>query len=338
MQRHAGKALLALLVTSVVAAILLGSFSTEAGSIPARETTKADIESWITELSNWERWGKDDQLGAINLITPQVRRQAASLVRAGVSVSLARDAETEKAVDNQHAFEHEMVLVGANSKSQWCDDKYSVRYHGYAHTHIDSLCHIFHNGKMFNGYSRQEVGKEGAAKLSIMNLKNGIFTRGVLMDIPRLKQVKYLEPRTPIFPDDLEAWEKQAGVRVRSGEVVLMRTGRWRRRAEVGAWNMEEEGSAGLHVSCVEWLKKRDVAVLGSDAASDVLPSGVEGVSHPVHLLVLYSLGVHILDNCDLEALSAMAASQNRWEFLLTTAPIPVAGGTGSPLNPIGTF
>ena len=106
----------------------------------------------------------------------------------------------------------------------------------------------------------------------------------------------------------------------------------------MGPWDAEKDGLAGLHVSCVKWLKERDVAMLGSDAASDVLPSGVEGFSHPVHLLTLHAMGVHIFDNCDLESLSEAAASRHRWEFLITAAPIPVEGGTGSPLNPIATF
>jgi kynurenine formamidase len=93
-----------------------------------------------------------------------------------------------------------------------------------------------------------------------------------------------------------------------------------------------------LHASCAKWIKQRDVAILGSDAASDVLPSGIEGVSHPIHQLVLVAMGVHIFDNCDLEALSEACAARNRWEFLLTAAPIAVVGGTGSPLNPIATF
>ena len=101
---------------------------------------------------------------------------------------------------------------------------------------------------------------------------------------------------------------------------------------------MEKQGSAGLHVSCAKWLKDREIAILGSDAASDVLPSGVDGVSHPIHLLSLNSMGIHILDNCDFEALSAEAGRQRRWKFLLTAAPLPVTGGTGSPLNPIATF
>ncbi len=301
-----------------------------------RRATSADIERWVDELSNWGRWGKDDQLGALNLITPAKRKQAAALVKEGESVSLARDTEKEMSTDNPKQFEHRMLATGLDG-GQFCVDNYSVSYHGYAHTHMDALCHIFHKGKMYNGYSREEVKQSGAARLSIHNIKNGIFTRGILMDIPRLKGVPYLEPKTAIYRRDLEAWERKAGVKVSSGDVVFIRTGRWARRAKLGPWEVGA-GSAGLHASCAKWLKERDVAMLGSDAASDVLPSGVDGFSHPIHLLTLYAMGVHIFDNCDLEALSSEAARRNRWEFLITAAPLRVPGGTGSPLNPIATF
>ncbi len=296
------------------------------------QLTKEDTDRWMSELSNWGRWGRDDQLGAINLITPQKRKQAAALVKEGFSVSLARDVDKEEAIDNPSPFRHVITRT-----EQFAGDTYSVSYHGFAHTHVDALCHMFYQGKMYNGYSKKEVSEKGARRLGIHKLKDGIFTRGILFDIPRLKGVPYLEPGTPIYPEDLEAWEKKAGVRVSSGDAVFLRTGRWARRAAVGPWDVSKR-SSGLHVSCARWLKERDVALLGSEAASDVLPSGVKGLSHPIHQLVLIAMGVHIFDSCDLEALGEAAASRERWEFLLTAAPLPVGGGTGSPLNPIATF
>ena len=300
--------------------------------------TAADVDKLVKEVSNWGRWGKDDQLGAINLITPAKRKEAAALVKSGVSVSLARTAETMAAADNPKPFVHTILSHGRGTSGNWASDNFSVAYHGYAHTHMDSLCHLFHSGKLYNGFSRDVVGPEGAEKLSIDNLKQGIFTRGVLMDIARLRGVDFLEPGTAIFPEDLEAWENRIGTKVKAGDVVFIRTGRWARRAKVGPWSVSDEGSAGLHASCARWLKKRDVAMIGSDAASDVLPSGIPGVSHPVHLLVLHAMGVHIFDNCDLEAVSSKANELKRWDFLITASPIPVKGGTGSPLNPIATF
>ena len=119
---------------------------------------------------------------------------------------------------------------------------------------------------------------------------------------------------------------------------MIIYTGRWWRRAEKGPWNVGTDGAAGLHASCVRLFRERDIAVLGSDAASDVMPSGVPGFPFPVHLLMLNAMGVHIFDNLDLEALSAECRQRQRWEFLVTVAPLAVEGGTGSPFNPIATF
>ena len=301
----------------------------------SKRMTKADVEAWVTELSNWGRWGKDDQLGALNLITPEKRKQAAGVVKEGISVSLARNVEKQEAADNPQPFVHKMRL---SPDSPWAVDIFTIDFHGYAHTHMDSLCHLFYKGKMYNGFLRKEVTLRGAEKLSIHNVKGGIFTRGILIDIPRLRGVKYLEPASPIYPEELVAWENRAGLQVSSGDVVFIRTGRWARRDAVGPWNADTEGMAGLHVSCARWLKQRDVAMLGSDAASDVMPSGVPGMSHPVHLLALHAMGIHIFDNCDLEKLGQVSERLKSWEFLITAAPVPVDGGTGSPLNPIATF
>lgn len=174
----------------------------------------------------------------------------------------------------------------------------------------------------------------------MINIKSGIFTRGVLMDFPRLFEVEYLKGSRAIYPEDLDSWEKEVDLKVESGDAILIRTGRWARYMAEGEWDALKN-SAGLHVSCMPWLRKRDVAVLGSDLASDVMPSGVEGagpVFLPVHLITLVAMGVPILDNCDLEALAHTAATHKRWAFLLTVAPLPVEGGTGSPVNPIATF
>lgn len=300
--------------------------------------TQADVERLYKELSNWDRWGKDDQLGALNLITPEKRRQAAGLVREGTSVSLARNAETVAAPDNPTPFLHEVLATGSEPGNQWAMDNFSVNYHGFAHTHIDSLCHLLYQGRMYNGYPASEISQAGTRKLSIHNLKTGIFTRGILIDIPKLRGVPYLEPASPIYPDELTAWENRAGVKVSSGDVVFFRTGRWARRAKEGPWSVEMDGAAGLHASCAKWIRERDVAMVGSDAALDVIPSGVPGVSNPIHLLTLNAMGVHIFDNCDLEAVSAACDKLQRWEFLITASPLPVEGATGSPLNPIATF
>lgn len=325
------------LFTLVVVALVSSTISGAAAQTQTR-MTKDDVEKLLKEVSNWGRWGKDDQLGAMNLITPAKRREAAGLVKRGISVSLARTVEKQPAADNPSPFVHRMDSWGEGSDGQWAGDTYTVQYHGYAHTHMDSLCHLFHNDQLYNGISRDVVTNTGATKLHINNIRNGIFTRAVLIDIPRLRGLDYLEPGMAIYPEELEAWENRIGTRVRSGDVVFIRTGRWARREEKGPWAAEGEGAAGLHASCAHWLKSRDIAMIGSDAATDVLPSGIPGVSHPVHLIVLHALGVHIFDNCDLEEVAKTAAELNRWEFLVTASPLAVEGGTGSPLNPIATF
>jgi kynurenine formamidase len=305
-----------------------------AGTRPT--VSKAEYEKWKTELSNWGRWGKDDQLGAINLITAVKRKQAAALVKEGVTVSLAGDVNTERSSDNGQPYEHVMTSAGPGGAG----DSLAVSFHGYAHTHIDAFAHRFFEGKMWNGFSYEEVTKEeGAKKNSIYNLHNGIFTRGILIDIPRLKGVAYLEPGTRIFIEDIEAWEKQAGIKVAAGDALFIRTGRWARRAKTGPWNAGVE-TAGLDPSVLPWLKRRDVSILGSETAQDATPPPATSELGPLalHDFALIVLGVQLMDDTNLEAVSAAAAARKRWEFLLTAAPLPVSNGTGSPLNPIAVF
>ncbi len=158
-----------------------------------------------------------------------------------------------------------------------------------------------------------------------------------MLDIPRLKDVPYLKPQTAISTDDLWAWEKQTGVTVGSGDVVFLRTGRWARRTEVWPWQLSAN-SAGPHASAGRWIKERDVAFVGSDAATDVQPSLVEGIALPMHTFLIAGFGMNIFNNMDLEAPAETAAEENRWEFLLVAGPIPVSGGTGSPLDAIAVY
>jgi kynurenine formamidase len=291
----------------------------------------AEFDELFKQVSNWGRWGKDDQLGSVNLITPAKRKQALALAKTGVSVSLAHNPLTERAEDNSNPFEHTMLR--GNSM-----DRYAVSYHGYAHSHIDALCHILYKDQTYNGYPRAEVNTEkGCTKLGIDNLKQGIVSRGILIDAPRLKGVEYLEPGTPLYAEDVEAWEKKAGVKIGAGDVVLLRTGRWTRRAKLGPWNVGQN-AAGFHASIAPWFKTRGVAIVGSDVAEDVVPSRVEGIALPLHTLLITAMGVNLLDNQDLEAVSETAAKLNRWEFMITVAPIPVTGGTGFPVNALATF
>ncbi|MHC5543700.1 cyclase family protein, partial [Singulisphaera rosea] len=202
------------------------------------EVTKADVDRWSKELSNWGRWGKDDQIGTLNLITPETRKRAAALVKEGVSISLSRDLETKTSANNPTPLVHKMILPRGPGGGDMALDSYEMNYHGLAYTHLDALCHVFPGGKLYNGFSAEEITTKGAAKESILNVKGGVFTRGILIDIPRLKGVPYLEPGTHIYPADLEAWEKKAGIRVGAGDAILIRTGRWARVQAKGPWDL----------------------------------------------------------------------------------------------------
>ena len=313
----------------LLAALAFGVFQATEPSRAPRNA--AEFDELFKQVSNWGRWGKDDQLGSVNLITPAKRKQALTLAKTGVSVSLAHNPLTERAEDNSNPFEHTMLR--GNSM-----DRYAVSYHGYAHSHIDALCHILYKDQTYNGYTRAEVNtKKGCTKLGIDNLKQGIVSRGILIDGPRLKGVEYLEPGTPLYAEDVEAWEKKAGVKIGAGDVVLLRTGRWARRAKLGPWNVGQN-AAGFHASIAPWFKTRGVAIVGSDVAEDVVPSRVEGIALPLHTLLITAMGVNLLDNQDLEAVAETAAKLNRWEFMITVAPVPVTGGTGFPVNALATF
>jgi len=298
--------------------------------------TEVEYERWQVELSNWGRWGPDDELGALNLITPTKRLAATRLVREGITVSLASTAQTERTIDNPCPLEWEM----ANANRGSATDRISYRcIHGPGTTHIDGFAHRFFDGRMWNGYPVAELVtmEDGALKNDILTMKHGIVTRGVLYDIPRLKGVPYLEPGTRITVDDLEAWEAQTGARVGPGDAFLLRWGRWARQQAIGPFDTGAE-AAGLDNSVIPWLKARDVALIGWETPGYMpRPSG-ELPRLALHDFALTMLGIHLLDRADFDALSEVAAAQGRWEFMLTLAPMPIPNGTGSPVNPIAIF
>ena len=294
----------------------------------------ADVLAFHDTLSNWGRWGDDDQLGALNLITPELTAAAAAAVRSGRTVSCARTLDTVSAPDNPSPVAHHMIGTATEG---WGADYIALAPHGFATSHIDALCHIFHEGRIFNGYSAETVTAHGATRLGIHHLQSGIVTRGVLLDMPALRGIDALEPGEPIFPEDLEAAEERAGLRVGAGNALLVRTGRWRWREDHGPWDLGRR-AAGLDSSCLPWLRQRDVATLGSDGVSDVLPSRVDGVAMPIHTVTLVVMGVHLMDNLELDALAAACAEEGRWEFLFTVAPLVLRRGTASPVNPLAVF
>jgi kynurenine formamidase len=325
-----------LLMSGVLTLLLAGAAVLLAQPPAPRLVTPAEYERWQTELTNWGRWGKEDEMGALNLITPAKRKAAAGLVKEGVSVSLASNAATQKAPDVPCPAEWAMT---AASQAAATDRIAYPCIHGAGATHLDSFAHIFFNGKMWNGYPVEgNVTREGgAARNSVLNMKHGIVTRAVLYDIARLKGVAYLEPGTRIFPEDLEAWEKKTGVRAGQGDAMLLRWGRWARGAKLGPWNTDE-GSAGLDNTVIPWLKKRDISLLGWETPGYVPQPPGDLPRLALHNFVLTHLGVILIDRGDFDALGEAAASRNRWEFMLSVAPLPIPRGTGSPVNPLAIF
>lgn len=317
-----------------VAALLVALSLTPSLTAQQAGLTVEQVDKWMADLSNWGRWGKDDQRGTLNLMTPAVAKEALKLVKDGVSVSLAHTIDKVPAPDSPRPIGQAMTLDAAGHAM----DQYTIWYHGSVITHIDALCHYSFQGKIYNGFDRSNI-KEGVGcpQNGIENQKSGIMTRGILVDMPLLKKVPYLEPGTPVTVADLEAWEKFAGVKIHSGDALFLRTGRWAQRAETGAWNVAAN-AGGFHASVLPWLKQRDVALLGNDAVTDVQPSGVQGSPRPIHQVAIVAMGLPLIDVMDLEAVAKEAAARKRWEFLLTAAAVPVLGGTGFPLNPIATF
>jgi kynurenine formamidase len=296
----------------------------------------AEFDRLFDDVKNWGRWGPDDQLGAVNLITADERKKALGLVQLGRTISLSHPLITEPARELDAAdgsvFEHVM-------SDDLTTDTYKVNYHSFLHSHLDALCHFPYKGMDYNGYPTAQVNTpHGCSKLGVENLRNGIITRGILIDVPRLRNIQWLEPGTPVFAEDIEAWEKFAGITIGPGDAIFLRTGRWARWEKLGPWHLSRQ-EAGFHPSVARWLKQRGVAVIGSDAGLDVLPSPVDGVPDmPMHVLTLNALGIPILDNHDLEELANVAASLRRWEFMVSLAPLVVSGGTGSPVNTIAVF
>lgn len=321
--------------------VLVAALLTLSRGVPTRaqdsppQVTSEQIASWMEELSNWGRWGPDDELGTLNLITAEKRRRAARLVQDGVAVSLARDVDKETAADNPQPLGH--ALRFSAGRVGWGSDSYSINYHGYSYSHLDALAHTGVDGKLYNGYSTETVAETGAERLGIEVMRVGVFARAVLIDLPRLRGVPFLEPGTAVTAEELEEWERATGVTIEPGDVLLIRTGRWVKRAQDGPWPAGRQ-LAGLHVSTAAWLRKRDIAAIGCDGVTDVLPSGVEGFSHPLHQLALVAMGMPLFDNLDLDELAEEAAARGRSTFLFSAAPIRFPGGLGSPVNPIVVF
>jgi hypothetical protein len=310
---------------------------------PARLVTLEQLAAWETELSNWGRWGPADQRGTFNLITPEKTVQATRLVTDGVTVTLQHFPRMEDAIDSQTFGETRHWMSRVNPETGvplFALDEIQFSLHDGLLSHVDALCHYRStiDGVMtiFNGYP-QNLDEEGCHDLSIDKMGPGYVTRGVLVDMPLLKGVEWLDPSTPIYIEDLEAWEEYAGVRVEPGDVLLVRTGRWAKRAAEGPWD-HTTGGAGLHASVLPWLHARGVSMLVGDAVNDVQPSGVQGINRPIHQLTQVNIGLPLVDNGYLEDVAVEARNRRRWSFMISWQLNAIEGGTASPFNGIATF
>ncbi|HEY6298411.1 MAG TPA: cyclase family protein [Candidatus Binatus sp.] len=307
----------------------------------ADKLTPSDVKGMFEKLSNWGRWGKEDQRGALNFITNQKRAAAARLVQTGECVSMALPLATIPAPDNPSPVTHLMVQAGHDSHEQalpYAGDYFAIAPHGMANTHLDALCHVFWNNKMYNGFDASEVGSHGAKKCAIDVTRDGVVSRGVLLDLPLLKKIQWMEPREKILPADLDAAEKARKVHVEEGDVLMIRTGRAAMRKVKGGWDPMRVGLPGLDAACLPWLHERRIAVLGCDAVSDVAPSGYDGIMLPIHVGTLVAMGIHLIDNADLDAVSSTCAKLGRNEFMFSMAPLILERGTASPVNPLAIF
>jgi kynurenine formamidase len=294
------------------------------------DMTEPQFLELFDTVSNCGRWHDDGGRGALNHLTPGRIAAAARLVETGVTVMLSQPLWTEARIDVPEPADHHMTMltdvdIGSGSV-RFAKDYVGVDYHNDGHTHIDAFSHVAFEGAFFDSQA-------GAIDI----LKDGLVGRGVLLDVPRVRGVPWIEPGEHVLPADLEDAERAQGVRVETGDILLVRTGHTRRQAELEPWDTGNE-KAGLHPTTAGFLADRQVAALGSDGNSDTVPSTTEGIAFPMHVLAINGMGVHLLDYLQFEDLSRHCEDQGRWEFLLVVAPLRVRGGTGSPVNPIAVF
>ena len=315
-----------------------------ATSIP----TESEVLGYFQSLSNWGRWGDDDQLGTLNFLSPEKVKQATSLVQDGVTVSCARTITFQSEPDIPVPPIHYMVESGegwasgdkvTNRTAQGSSDFFGMVFHGFSITHVDSLAHFFWEGKMYNGRPAHLISTGmGATVESIELAKDGIVSRGVLVDVPRIRGVDWLERGEGVMPDDILAAEEQCGFKIEEGDVLLVRTGQLHRRNVEGPVNPREVGSTACQAACLPLFHERGIAMLGSDTGNDVMPTGYPNLSNPIHQVGIAGMGLWILDNANLEELAAACSERNRWEFMLSIGPLRLSNTTGSPVNPLAIF
>jgi kynurenine formamidase len=314
----------------------------------ARELSREQFRALYDRLRLLPGWGPRDRRGALNYLSPDLVAAACRDVRLGRPVSLATPLADTAAPDNPEPVTHEMTAgqpatvpggePGAAGPPRpgltFATDRFAMNIHGDANSHLDALCHVIYDGRLYNYVAATEITADGAQEESVEVAADGIVGRGVLLDIPRLRGLPWLEPGEHVTADDLAGAEAAQGVRVGRGDLLFVRVGHSRRRAELGPWDAAAS-RAGLHPFALDFVADRQVAVLGSDSNNDTAPSAAEGVDFPVHVLAMNALGVHLLDYLQFEDLVPLCEMVGRWSFLCVIAPLRLSGGTGSPVNPV---
>jgi kynurenine formamidase len=311
------------------------------GTGAAGRMTEAEFRSLYERLRDGLPWGPDDRRGALNYLTPAESLAATQQVRLGRSVSLAAPVEVQETPDDPDPARHlvQEPPAAAGPSLAFNMDRIEMNVHGNADSHIDALCHVIFDDELYNGVDPATAVTEagGAVELSIAPVTEGVVGRGVLLDVPRARGVPWLEPGDDVTVEDLLAAEREQGIRVGRGDILLVRVGHRRRRNELGAWDAGA-ARAGLHPTAMPLLAERQVAILGCDSNSDTAPSATDGVAFPVHVLAINALGVMMMDYLQFEDLVPVCEEAERWSFLCVIAPLRLPTATGSPLNPIAVL
>lgn len=299
-----------------------------------------EFQALFDRLRRWSDGVPVDQGGTVAGLTDAQRLAALGTARIGRSVSLSHPIDKQAGPDNNRPALHHMVEIGdvESPEPSAHKDFIGLDYHGKATTHLDAICHMGFRGQLFGGVPATDAfTSAGSTWAAVTTMSAGLVVRGVLVDVPAVLGVPWLEPGTAVRAAELDRVERRLGFRIGAGDAVLLRSGHGARKTSVGAWDAAA-ASAGLHVDAMPLLADRGIALLGSDGDSDVRPSPVTGVHSPIHALALTALGLPLLDNLALEELSAACAEAGRYEFLLVVAPLVIPRGTGSPVNPIAVL
>jgi kynurenine formamidase len=296
---------------------------------------ESDVIAYIDSLSNWGRWGDDDELGTLNFITPEKRLQALALPREGRAISCSRLVSTVPSAENPHPLLRLMIRSGEGATEHGrssAADWIGMRFHGRSVTHLDSLSHYFWNRMAYNGRPSATVRAEsGAEYASVEAARDGIVTRGVLLDVARSEGVAFFPSDHEITVDELERCETAQQVKVGRGDVLMVRTGRDRRPEDGRIMGAQ----AGLRADCLPWLHSREISLLAGDGVHDNQPPVYQAIASPIHTVGIVALGLWLLDNAYLEDLADHCATTARWEFLFMTSPLLLEAATGSPTNPL---